>query len=109
MLLKDCPVGSVVRCIKWGKWGIDGHIPNYIKGCFVVYESDSGHKYIQDKEGLEWLDYECDDDDYEIVSFPSKESKARAIVLDGVTYKLTPITERKKIEIDGVVYEMEPV
>ena len=105
MLLKDCPVGSVVRCMKWG---IDGSSPYYINGWFVVYERDSGHKYIQDKEGLEWLDYECADDDYEIVSFPSKESKARAMVLDGVTYRLTPATERKTIEIDGVEYYMEP-
>ena len=41
MLLKDCPVGSVVRCVKWG--GKD-EIPDYIIGNFEVMKREE--KYI---------------------------------------------------------------
>lgn len=48
MLLKDCPVGSVVRLASIG--GCDVYLPKWI-GEFVVKESDSG-VYVTDGEGV---------------------------------------------------------
>ncbi len=107
MLLKDCPVGSVVRCVKWGRCC---DVPSTIKGEITVLENANGKRYFIDKEDLRWEEDECSNDDYEIVSQPNTPNNpARQITLDGVTYKLTPVGERKTIEIDGVGYEMEPV
>lgn len=108
MLLKYCPVGSVVRLVSFK----GGHVRGmgHWKGTFVVFEHD-GVSCIRDRDG------DIRDDVYgdsyyqfEIVSQTNiPNNHARQITLNGVTYKLTPITERKKIEIDGVVYEMEAV
>ena len=107
MLLKDCPVGSEVRCVKWGS---SYDVPCEIQGELTVLERANGEKYFVAKDKMEWDEYECKNDDYEIVSQPNTPNNhVRQITLDGVTYKLTPITERKTIEIGGVIYEMETV
>ena len=108
MLLRDCPVGSEVRLVSFcgdtdcnlGRW----------KGTFVVVEHN-GVNSVKDGSGDIRDDIDDDEDfQFEIVSQPhTPNNHARQITLDGVTYKLTPITEHKKIEIDGVVYEMEAV
>lgn len=104
MLLKDCPVGSVVRCVKWG----GGYrIPDYISGNFKVMKR--GEKYIIDNEGDSWTEHECDKDDFEIVSMPDEETKEpKKLYFKGKSYNLTPVTQRDIIEIDGVEYYMEP-
>lgn len=108
MLLRDCPVGSVVRLVSLGcETDSDA---DYWKGSFVVLERD-GVNCVKDGDGDIWNDiYDDEDYQFEIVSQPNTPNNhARQIVLDGVTYRLTPATERKTIEIDGVVYEMEAV
>ena len=105
MLLKDCPVGSVVRCVKWA--GKD-EIPDYIIGNFEVTKREE--KYIIDNGGDSWFEDECNNDIFEIVSMPDAAAQEpKQINLKGKTYKLTPITQRDIIEIDGVEYYMEPV
>lgn len=106
MLLKDCPVGSEVQLVTL--CGNTGYNIDYWKGTFVVLERD-GVNCVKDGYG-DIRDDVYDDENYqfEIVSQPNTPNNhAHKITLDGITYKLTPITERKKIEIDGVVYEMD--
>ena len=108
MLLRDCPVGSEVRLVSL--YGDTGYNIDYWKGTFVVVEHN-GVNCVKNVYG-DIRDDVYDDECYqfEIVSqLITSNNHARKITLDGVTYKLTPITERKKIEIDGVVYEMEAV
>ena len=106
MLLKDCPVGSEVRLVSC--CGHTDHGMHNWEGTFVVFEHD-GVNYVKDREGdIRGDIYDDEDYQFEIVSQPNTPNNhARQIVLDGVTYKLTPITKRKKIEIDGVEYYME--
>ena len=106
MLLRDCPVGSEVRLVSL--CGETDDIPKNLNGTFVVFECD-GVNCIKDGRNNTRDDiYNDKDYQFEIVSQPTTiHNHARKITLDGVTYKLTPITERTKIEIDGVVYEME--
>ena len=104
MLLKDCPVGSVVRCVKWA--GKD-EIPDYIIGNFEVMKREE--KYIIDNGGDSWFEGEFDNDTFEIVSMPDEETKGpKKLRFKGKSYKLTPVTQRDIIEIDGVEYYMEP-
>ena len=104
MLLKDCPVGSVVRCVKWAG---NYEIPDYIIGNFKVMKREE--KYIIDNREDSWFEDELDDDTFEIVSMPDEETKEpKEIILKGKIYKLTPVTQRDVIEIDGVKYYMEP-
>lgn len=108
MLLKDCPVGSVVRLVSFR--GDTNYDLDHWQGKFRVIEYN-GVNCVKDGDG-DIRDDISDDEDYqfEIVSQPKTPSDhARQITIDGVTYKLTPATERKTIEIDGVVYEMEAV
>ena len=108
MMLKDCPVGSVVRLVSWhghtdyeldnweGKFGVfEYNGVNCVKdGCGVIRDDISGNEYYQ----------------FEIVSQPkTPNNHARQITLDGVTYRLTPHTEPRLIVIDGVTYEMEEI
>lgn len=107
MLLKDCPVGSVVRLVSLCG-DTDYDLDNW-EGIFCVFKLD-GVNCVKDGYG-DIRDDIADDEDYqfEIVLQPkTPNNHARQITLDDVTYKLTPITERKKIEIDGVEYYMEP-
>lgn len=108
MLLKDCPVGSEVRLALF--CGKADYGMKHWKGTFIVFECD-GANCVRDGEGIIRSDVSCNEGyQFEIVSQPNTlHNRARQITLDGVTYKLTPITERKKIEIDGVIYEMESV
>ena len=62
MLLKDCPVGSVVRCTAWGG---DKLIPHYVPTEITVKEE--GVKYFIDTEGMKWHEFDCLKDDFEIV------------------------------------------
>lgn len=108
MLLRDCPVGSEVKLVTL--CGTAHYPVGYLRGTFGVFERD-GVNCVQDGRG-DIRDDISDDADYqfEIVSQPkTPNNHARQITIDGVTYKITPITEHKKIEIDGVVYEMEAV
>lgn len=106
MLLKDCPVGSVVKLVSF--CGRTNYNIDYFRGKFVVFEYN-GVNCINDGEDCIRDDlYDDKDYQFEIVSQPNTfNNHAHQITLDGVTYKLTPITERKKIEIDGVEYYME--
>lgn len=106
MLLKDCPVGSVVRLVSW--YGDTDYDLDNWEGMFGVVEYN-GVSCVKDRDGNIRDDiYDDEDYQFEIVSQPNTPNNhARQVTLDGVTYKLTPITERKTIEIDGVVYEME--
>ena len=110
MLLKDCPVWSVVRLVSFcGRTDHAAHNLGFSKGTFVVFERN-GEKFIKDGHG--YNRYEISDDadyQFEIVSLPNTPNNhARQITLDGVTYKLTLAGKRKTIEIDGVEYYMEP-
>lgn len=108
MLLKDCPVGSVVRLVSF--CGDTDYDMDQWQGTFVVFEHD-GINCVNDGDG-DIRDDVSDDVEYqfEIVSQPTApHNHARQITLDGVTYKLTLAGKRKTIEIDGVVYEMESV
>ena len=107
MLLKDCPVGSVVRLVSLhGKTDYDAH---YFQGTFVVFECN-GVNCIKDIEGDLWDNiYDDEDFQFDIVSQPNiPTNHVRQITLDSVTYKLTPISEPRMVEIDGVIYKMEP-
>lgn len=108
MLLKDCPSGSVVRLVSW--YGdADYDLDNW-QGMFSVFECN-GVNCVKDGDGNIRDDISGNEYyQFEIVSQPNTPNNhARQITLDGVTYRLTPITERKTIEIDGVVYEMDAV
>ena len=106
MLLRDCPVGSVVRLASL--YGETYYDIDYWIGMFGVIEHN-GVNCVKDRDG--YLRDDISDNaeyQFEIVSQPTTpHNHAHKITLDGITYKLTPITKRKTIEIDGVVYEME--
>lgn len=107
MLLKDCPVGSVVRLKTL--CGYDVGFSCWL-GEFEV-KLNGYRKYITDNNGYNRYGLEeVEDYQFEIVSLPNTpNNRARQITIDGVTYKLTPTAVPKNIEIDGVVYKMEPV
>lgn len=108
MLLKDCPVGSVVRLVTLCG-DTDYGMCNW-EGTFVVFEYNGVNCVKDGADDIRDDVYNDKDYQFEIVSQPkTPNNHARQITIDGVTYKITPITERKKIEIDGVVYEMEAV
>lgn len=111
MLLKDCPVGSVVRLVSiCDNTDYMAYNTVFSRGTFVVYKYD-GVNCIIDRDGYIRNDI-FDDKDYqfEIVSQPNTPNNhTRQITIDGITYKLTPTAVPKNIEIDGVVYKMEPV
>ena len=108
MLLKDCPVGSVVRLVSF--YGETDYVMKHWKSTFIVFECD-GVNCVRGGDGDIWDDiYDDEDYQFKIVSYPKTlNNHARQIVIDGVTYKLTPTTERKTIEIDSVIYDMESV
>ena len=108
MLLRDCPVGSVVRLASL--YGETYYDIDYWIGMFGVIEHN-GVNCVKDRDGY-LRDDISDDADYqfEIVLHPNiPNNHTRQITIDCVTYKLTIAGQRKTIEIDGVVYEMEAV
>ena len=104
MLLKDCPVGSVVRCVSvFGKRIPYPHLPNW-DGEFQVFLHNEEHVV---KDGSGDIRISVSNNplyQFEIVSMPKP---AKQITLNGTTYNLNPVTPRQTITIDGVVYEME--
>ena len=105
MLLKDCPVGSIVKIVEWAGMELDG----YFVGEFEVKEC-VGFKYFIDNAGDD-----CREDElppsyqFEVIGHIKSNEPAplQTITLDGKKYKLTPISDSRVIEINGVTYRME--
>lgn len=102
MLLKDCPVGSMVRLSLFA-----GEKPDFIsrhwwKGKFEVFNNGKAN-YVIDGGG-QIREHIYNDEDYHF-----EVEKPMVIELDGVTHNMTPVKKRKTITIDGVEYEMEEV
>ena len=102
MLLKDCPVGSVVRLVS-----IDGNNPTnswWAGWSGEVFEGDNS-KIIRDNDGTVWDEgYAGTSYQFEVVSNPT-----RTLTLSGTTYTLTPYEAPKLVTIDDVVYAMTEV
>lgn len=102
MLLKDCPVGSVVRLVSLG--GSPVRLDHW-KGDFEVKYSSLGI-YVTDRDGADRYLLDNDPDfQFEIVALPP--SKFKTVYLKGKTYNLIPVPTSDVIEIDGVEYYME--
>ena len=104
MLLKDCPVGSVVRLVRFC-----GEIPAISNwdGKFEVKQNGNG-KYVTDGDGDER--YALDLDlyyEFEIVTPAPSPAQPKTIYLKGKTYNLIPAKSSDLIEIDGIEYYME--
>lgn len=107
MLLKDCPVGSIVRFSKWKYRNLERHFV----GEFEVKEC-VGFKYFIDNAGDDCREDELPRDyQFEVIAKPKSDEPVtlQTITLDGKKYKLTPISDSRVIEIDGVTYGMEEV
>lgn len=103
MLLKDCPVGSVVRLVSL--CGDPVLLDNW-KGTFEVKRSSLG-KYVTDGDGDDRYTLDnAADFQFEIVTL-SSPSTSKTISLKGKTYNLIPVRTSDVIEIDGVEYYME--
>ena len=109
MLLKDCPVGSVVRLVSicrreewYGRalWWV---------GTFKVNRDDHRKvSYVIDAHG-EKRDDISNDERYQFEIVTPAPSTPNTITLNGKTYKLKPHTEPRLTVIDGVTYEMEEI
>lgn len=104
MLLKDCPVGSVVRLKTLG--GFEVGLKNWL-GEFKV-KSDGLGKYVIDKDGEKRYSLEENDEfQFEIIT-ELKSDTPKKIYFKGEYYNLIPTSSSSFIEIDGVEYYMEP-
>mgnify|MGYP003365944513 CR=1 FL=1 len=101
MLLKDCPIGSIVRLVSLG-----GEVNDisYWLGEFEVF-NDNEENFVIDRDGDKRFGISDDPHfQFEVVS-PSY----RTLTLSGTTYTLTPYEEPKLVTIDDVVYVMTEV
>ena len=104
MLLKDCPVGSVVRLASL--CGDPVHLPQW-RGKFQVI-NDGGVNFVIDGDGDKRKDVVSDADyQFDIISMPA--ASTRTLTLSGTTYTLTPYEAPKLVTIDDVVYVMTEV
>lgn len=107
MLLKDCPVGSIVKFSAWDR----EELQEFFIGEFEVKERD-GMKYFFDNDGDDWREDGLPPNyQFEVIAKPKSDAPppVQTITLDGKKYKLTPISDSRVIEIDGVTYRMEAV
>lgn len=102
MLLKDCPVGSMVRLSLFEGKNPDFTTRRWWEGNFEVFNNGT-RNYVIDKDGMV-RDEIHQDEDYQFKIVSNMQ-----LTLSGVTYNLTPVVARKTITIDGVAYEMEEV
>ena len=105
MLLKDCPVGSIVRLVSIA--GERVRLEHWI-GSFEVF-NDGRENFVIDGDGDRRFGVGDDGRfQFEIVSTPDAPS-TRTLTLSGTTYTLTPYEAPKLVTIDDVVYVMTEV
>ena len=102
MLLRDCPVGSIVRLVS-----LEGEKPiaGWWIGEFAVFQAN-GVNAVKDGHG-DIRDDVHDDEGFQFEIVPPPPAQHKTVYLKGKTYNLIPVKTSDVIEIDGVEYYME--